>query len=128
MKHKLYSLLLAALFGLPGMQVWAQDLTTTEIDGVTYYEIKNAADLVAFADLVNTGEFGANAVLTADIALTEVWETPIGNSGGMYTGIFDGQGHKITGFEAESLTDGGGFFGYTSGATIQNFSIDGLLT
>ena len=128
MKHKLYSLLLAALFGLSGMQVWAQDLTTTEIDGVTYYEIKDATDLVAFADLVNTGEFGANAVLTADIALTEIWGTPIGNSGGQYTGIFDGQGHKITGFEAESLVDGGGFFGYTSGATIRNFSIDGTLS
>ena len=128
MKNKFYSLLLAAVFGMPGMQVWAQDLSTTEIDGVTYYEIGNATDLVTFADLVNGGDFGANAVLTADIALINAWEAPIGNAGGMYTGIFDGQGHKITGFEAESLVDGGGFFGYTSGATIKNFSIDGTLT
>ena len=128
MKPKLYSLLLLALFGMTGMQAWADELTTTEIDGVTYYEIDDAADLVAFADLVNGGQFGANAVLTADITLTDVWDTPIGISGGAFTGIFDGQGHKITGFEAESATDGGGFFGFTNGATIKNFSFDGTLT
>ena len=128
MKNKFYSLLLATVFCMPGMQVWAQGLTSTEIDGVTYYEIGNATDLVTFADLVNGGEFGANAVLTADIDLINAWEAPIGNAGGMYTGTFDGQGHKITGFEAESTIDGGGFFGYTSGATIKNFSIDGALT
>lgn len=130
MKHRFYSLLLTGLFGMWGMQVGAQDLTTTEIDGVTYYEIDDAADLVAFVDLVNTGQFGANAILTDDIALTEAWDTPIGIGAGnsSYTGIFDGQGHKITGFEAESAVDGGGFFGYTSNATIKNFSIDGVLT
>ena len=128
MKQKLYSLLLLALFGMTGMQVWADELTTTEIDGVTYYEIDDAADLLAFADLVNGGQFGANAVLTADITLTDVWDTPIGISGGAFTGIFDGQGHKIKGFEAESAIDGGGFFGITNGATIKNFSIDGTLT
>ena len=130
MKHRFYSLLLTGLFGMWGMQVGAQDLTTTEIDGVTYYEIDDAADLVAFVDLVNTGQFGANAILTADIALTEAWDTPIGIGAGnsSYTGIFDGQGHKITGFEAASAVDGGGFFGYTNNATIKNFSIDGVLT
>lgn len=128
MKQKFYSLLLAALFGLPGMQVWSQNLTTTEIDGTEYYKISSAEDLVAFADLVNSGEFGANAVLTTDITLTAPWDTPIGSSGGAYTGIFDGQEHKITGFEAESAIDGGGFFGVITGATIKNFSIDGTLT
>ena len=128
MKHKLYSLLLSVLLGMTGMQVWAQDLTTTEIEGVTYYEIGSADDLLVFADLVKNGEFNANAVLTADIALSEAWKAPIGISGGAYTGIFEGQGHKITGFEATSEIDGGGFFGVTSGATIQNFSIDGVLT
>jgi len=101
MKEKFYSLFLTALLGMWGTQVGAQELTTTEIDGVTYYEIGTAADLVAFADLVNTGDgtLGANAILTADIALTDIWETPIGMGGLNYTGIFDGQGHKITGFQ-----------------------------
>ena len=124
MKQTIYSFLLITLFGMTGVKAWAQDLPTTEIDGVTYYEIASADNLVAFASLVNNGEAGANAVLTADIALTDVWESPISN----YTGIFDGQGHKITGFEATSETDGGGLFGTTNGATIKNFSISGKLT
>ena len=128
MKQKFYSLVLTALFGMFGMQVWAQNLTTTEIDGVTYYEIGSADDLTTFANFVKDGESGANAVLTADITLTNPWEAPIGVSNGLYTGIFDGQGHKISGFKAESIEDGGGFFGKTSGATIKNFSIDGELT
>ncbi|MBQ8454039.1 MAG: hypothetical protein IJ537_01670 [Bacteroidaceae bacterium] len=124
MKQTIYSFLLIALFGMTGMQAWAQDLSTTEIEGVTYYEIASADNLVAFASLVNNGEAGANAVLTADIALTNVWEAPITN----YSGIFDGQGHKITGFETECSSDGGGLFGYTTNATIKNFSIDGKLS
>ena len=116
--------------------MWADDLTTTEIDGVTYYEIDDAADLVAFAELVNGGEYGANAVLTADIALTDKWDAPIGvitgeDNGavgpGAFTGIFDGQGHKITGFDAES-TGHSGLIGDANGATIKNFSISGILT
>ena len=124
MKQKFYSLFLTALLGSTGMQAWAEGLTQTEIDGKTFYEIATAEDLVTFADLVNEGESGANAILTADIALTDFWYNPISG----FTGIFDGQGHKITGFEAESDTDGGGFFGTTNGATIQNFSISGNLT
>ena len=115
MKQKLYYLLLTAAFGLFGMNAWAQ----------TTYEIGTAEDLVAFAEAVNGGETGANAVLTADITLTEVWTAPIGVPSAQYTGTFDGQGHKITGFEATSESDGGGFFGYTTGATIKDFSIDG---
>ena len=79
MKEKLYSLFLTALLGMLGMQVGAQELTTTEIDGVTYYEIKTGDDLKAFADLVNAEKHDANAVLTAPVDLTNVgWETPIG--------------------------------------------------
>ena len=128
MKHKLYSLLLAALLGAGGTQAWAQELSTTEIDGVTYYTIGTADELVAFADLVKEGETSANGILTADIALAEPWETPIGTSEATaYRGIFDGQGHKITGFEMESAANGGGLFGFTSAATVKDFSISGTL-
>ncbi|MBR4130553.1 MAG: hypothetical protein IKU02_06485 [Bacteroidaceae bacterium] len=128
MKQKLYSLFLTALLGMLGMNAWAQDLSTTEIDGATYYEINDGDDLFAFAELVNTSEQGANAVLTADITLPGTWDSPIGISGKAYTGIFDGQGHKISGFEATSNSDGGGLFGITTGATIKNFSIYGVLS
>ena len=145
MKKTFYSLILAAFFGMSGMQSWADDLTTTEIDGVTYYEIKNGEDLLAFAELVNgdldseepSGQYNANAVLVNDIDMTGiVWENPIGvitgeDNGdvgpGAFTGIFDGQGHKITGFETESVGHGG-LIGDANGATIKNFSISGTLT
>ena len=128
MKQKLYSLFLAALLGMLGMQVGAQELTTTEIDGVTYYEIGNGDDLLAFAELVNGGEYGANAVLTDDINLAGVEWTPIGNADGAYTGIFDGQGHAITDFLYDAVGDCNGLFGFINNATVKNFSISGELT
>ncbi|MBO4550873.1 MAG: hypothetical protein J5733_09095, partial [Bacteroidaceae bacterium] len=129
MKQNLYSLFLTALMGLMGMQVWAQDLSTTEIDGVTYYEIKSGEDLVAFAVLVSESETAVNGLLTADIDMSGVtWDTTIGSSSRQFAGIFDGQGYKISGIEMTSEADGGGLFGYTSGATIKNFSISGTLS
>lgn len=115
MKQKLYSLFLIAVLGMMGMTVWAQELTTTEIDGVTYYEIGNADQLLAFAQLVNgdpdngiDGQSDANALLTADINMAEVlWEAAIGTEASPFTGIFDGQGHNITAFEATSVGRGG---------------------
>lgn len=77
------------------------------------YEISNLAELLGFAKLVNTGETGANAILTSDIVINRnmlnqngelnrknpiTW-TPIGTAGA-YTGIFDGQGHTISGVYA----------------------------
>ena len=90
-------------------------------------QIGTAEDLLNFAQYVNEGNTDANAVLTSDITLTEPWETPIGIDGKPYSGIFDGQGYKITGFNG---TGAGkyGLFGFTSSATIKNFSIDGTLT
>lgn len=130
MKRTFYSLFMAFLLGMAGTQAWADDLTTTEIDGVTYYVINNGEEFKMFADLVSNGELGANAVLRADISLADVitegspWN-PIGTSGGIYTGTFDGQGHSITGFNATSEADGGGLFGFATGATIKDFSIAG---
>ena len=107
-------------------------------DENSVYQIGTAQDLMDFAALVNDGEYNAKAVLTADIALTEPWTAPIGvitgeENGtvgpGAYTGTFDGQGHKITGFDAESAGPGhGGLFGDANGATIKNFSIEGKIS
>ena len=106
-------------------------LTTTTINGITYYKIKNAVDIMAFTALVNEDEIcSANAILTANIDLSGVssnW-TPIGNADAPYTGIFDGQGHAITGFEYTATSDCNGLFGFINNATIKNFSISGTLT
>ncbi|MBR1902406.1 MAG: hypothetical protein IJ826_05475 [Bacteroidaceae bacterium] len=90
-------------------------------------EISNAEDLKNFAQAVNSGE-NVSGVLTADITMNGTWETPIGTSENPFAGSFDGQGHKISGFNAKSDGNGGGLFGYASAATIQNFSIYGNLT
>ncbi|MBR5052886.1 MAG: hypothetical protein IKW91_06635, partial [Bacteroidaceae bacterium] len=90
-------------------------------------EIATAEDLVNFAQYVKAGNNDAHAVLTADITLTDPWETPIGIDGTPYSGVFDGQGHKISGFDGTSIGKFG-LFGFTSSAVIRNFSIDGSLT
>ena len=105
MKQKLLYGFLLLFVGLTcNMRAWA-----LEQDEAGVYQIGNAADLVAFSNLVNAGEFGANAVLTADINMAEEiaetgW-TAIGDWGGIsgtssacYKGHFDGQGHTISGF------------------------------
>ena len=105
----------------------------TLVDGV--YQIGNAAALAEFRDKVNRGETTANAVLTADIDLSEIcseekdtsW-TPIGNaqtvSGPTYKGSFDGQGHSVKNlYIAGSET--AGLFGYINGGTVKNLSVSG---
>ena len=133
MKKKFYSLLLTSILGLLGMQVGAQELTTTEIDGVSYYEIKTGDDLKVFADMVNAGTFDANAVLTADngiIDMTGVEMEVIGNSpDNAYQGTFNGNNQTITNYSLNvdnfEASFGYGMFGNTNGATIKDFTIDG---
>lgn len=122
MKKNFKSLFLLAAGCLMGTQVWALD----QSDGI--YQIGTPQDLADFATLVNNGDAGANAVLTADIDLTGVEMAPIGTSDVKYTGTFDGQGHSVSNFKLETSQENAGFFGYIEGATVQNLSIGGELT
>ena len=115
-----------------GVAFWETALSAEQIkalggykEEVKNFEIGTEADLLAFADYVNSNR-EANGVLTADIALSNTWQSPIGIDGAPFTGTFDGQGHKITGFQG---TGAGkfGLFGFISNATVKNFSIDGTL-
>jgi len=136
MNQKFYSILLTALFGLLGMNAWA--LSTTTIDGKTYYKISSDYDMQEFSELVNNGETTANAILTADIDLADLCEmegwTAIGdwNTGDVtsaYRGHFNGQGHTIKGFNATSNKNYFGIFGVVSeGCLIENFTIYGTIT
>ena len=89
MSRKLLNLCMTALLSVVSTAAWA----LSEVNGV--YQIGTAADLKEFAELVNGGNFFANAVLTADID-KGTDGTMIGRNGGDYQGIFDGQGHTIT--------------------------------
>ena len=112
---------------------WEKALSDTQITALgsitppVITEIGTAEDLINFARFVNEENSEANAVLTADITLTEPWVTPIGIDGKPYSGVFNGQEHKITGFNATS-TGKFGLFGVTSSANISNLSVDGTLT
>ena len=107
-----------------------------------YYEIANGAQLQWFANEVNASKDNAalNARLTDDIDLSGIcssanpW-TPIGDHANnrIYSGTFDGQGHKITGLylkgNASNYTNGNtyyiGLFGECDGVTIKNLSVYG---
>ena len=103
------------------------------VDGV--YQICNAGQLFWFAQQVNDGNKGANAVLTADIDLEGRNWTPICSTGLYYntteyadtgyTGTFDGQGHVISDLTATGsaeLDASYGLFGTLSG-TVKNLGI-----
>ena len=100
----------------------------TPIDG--WYMLGSAQDLANFASLVNNGENAVNAKLTADIDLSEIedWTSIASVTATAYAGVFDGEGHTITGFKKIAKTDGGGLFGYVFNGTVKNLTVDGDLT
>lgn len=102
-----------------------QTVETPElVDG--FYQLTNAADLCWFAEYVNGGEVTANAVLTADIDMTDAAFAPIGNDNAKYKGKFDGQNHVISNLNI-NLPDQDyvGVFGMiTGGAEIKHFTVD----
>ena len=100
------------------------DYLTANVDG--FFEIGTPNQLKWFADYVNQIDPAADAMLTADVDLDGIAWTPIGNAEVAYTGTFDGNNKKITGFNYTSKGNGG-LFGKTSAAIIKNFSIDGEL-
>lgn len=105
-------------------------------EGETYY-IATASDLVKMAELVNLGRTGTGCsfLLTNDIDLSSVcaadtsgWVS-IGNSAeNCFGGIFDGNNFAIHNIYISSTeTNYGGLFGYLSGATIKNLTLNGTL-
>ena len=90
------------------------------------YRLKTAKDLMTFAVFVNNGETTANAIMDADIDMSEVENFPgIGVARDLlYAGTFDGQGHTISNMtisypEKQDV----GFF-HISTATLRNFTLD----
>lgn len=134
MKKRVLSLLLAVvmLWSLLPTAVFAAD---GELSGSGAEDdpcqIAGAADLMAFAEMVNGGKSGICAELTADINLTgENW-VPIGSTwGAPYKGTFDGKYFTVTlditaddSYEYEFI----GLFGYLEGSAIRNLKTDGSI-
>jgi hypothetical protein len=102
------------------------------------YQIGSAADLLVLA--ANTGDYGANFILTADIDLTGhtfttaviARDTDNSNSdfdGPIFTGIFNGNGHTISNLTINTSDAGNdflGLFGYVSNSQISNICMENV--
>ncbi|MCR4921617.1 MAG: hypothetical protein K5945_07940, partial [Bacteroidaceae bacterium] len=121
-KYFLTSLIMAGIMCLMGTKAWA-----LEKDGDGVYQISTAQDLVDFAALVNGGETCLNAVLLNDIDMAGIEGfAGIGVPRNvLYTGIFDGHGHKISNMTISNLeaTDVG-LFHIAGGAVLRDFWLD----
>ncbi len=90
--------------------------------------ITSASQLVSYASLVNSGSGRSDTVtLGCNIDMSSYSSfTPIGSSSSRsFTGTFNGNGFAITGLTVTGGSYDRGLFGYTSGATIKNLTIQG---
>lgn len=141
MKKILYALLASAstiLANWSGLTIEPEE--TKVIDGKNFYLITAPHELAWFAEQVNSGNTDINGILTDDIVLGQdenyvsqtLW-TPIGNdSTHIYQGIFDGDGHTISGLYFSTFDENYsyvpqkyiGLFGVTGeNAIIKNLNI-----
>lgn len=133
MKKRVLSLLLAVVMVwslLPTAVLAAGGELAGDGRAASPYQIAGAADLMAFAEMVNGGKSGICAELTANIDLTgEDW-VPIGVKGASYSGTFDGKYFTVT---LDITADGSyeyeyiGLFGYLENAAIRNLKTDGSI-
>ncbi len=93
-----------------------------QVDGV--YHIATAEDFVEFVNVTNDADPAANALLTADIDLSELGEVSVGAIL-PYTGVFDGAYHTVT-INRESTVEGSALFGILGG-TVKNLNVAGYI-
>ena len=131
--HKLLSLILAIamVVGMLPAAIAAEgtaDLTINTVEG-----------LQAFVEAVNGGNTyeGKTVTLAADLNLTDIEWTPIGNgtrsgtsySGKAFKGTFDGGDYTISGLTITTTTDKNaavGLFGVVDGGTVKNLNLTGV--
>ena len=120
MNKLLHKTMVLAMLLCFATSMWAIE----SVEGV--YQVSSAADLKAFAELVNGGQNEIQAVMTADI-VADADQPMIGTSANWFKGTFDGQLHKLTlnWTGANALTqDPSGLFARMAG-TVQNLYVDG---
>lgn len=123
---RMFAGLLALLMIISAMPMY---ILAEESDNII---ISNEAELQTFAANVNGGNSyeGKTVVLTANINLggeNNPW-TPIGTSANSFKGTFDGNYHIISGLYIDSTSNYQGLFGYVSGGTIENVTVQGNVT
>ena len=92
------------------------------------FTISTAEDLAGLAELVNGGTnfAGKTITLETDIDLANIEWTPIGKSGALFSGTFNGQEHTISNLKINNdQEDYCGFFYCLSGAAVTDLHISG---
>ncbi|MCL2851397.1 MAG: hypothetical protein FWE01_03480, partial [Firmicutes bacterium] len=90
------------------------------------YRIRTAGDLRNMRDMVNQGNRfrGRFFRMENDIDLGGSTWTPIGLTDIItFAGNFDGGGYQISGLNVNRTIDNKGFFGHTTGATVENLTL-----
>lgn len=94
-----------------------------------FTKISSAEEFLAFASYVNNTEQSVNAILTADIDLSDkTYVIPGSSSSKAYSGIFLGDGHTLTiNISGDNVTHVVGAFGYVDGAVIDGLTVAGTI-
>ncbi len=88
--------------------------------------IETAGDLARLSEMVNAGQLSAKYFsLQNDVNLIGRTWTPIGDNGKVFSGVFDGNGHTISGLSCSYQNKFAyhGLFGITSNAVIKNLTV-----
>lgn len=102
--------LYGAILALSGI-AWAGTYSGGDGQELTPFQISTAADWQEL--MITSGDWGAYFELTANIDLTGISLTPVGNSSTHFTGVFNGNGHLLTNAVInQPATDYIGLFGY----------------
>ena len=122
-----------SLLSLPG----AIELGVKRIGDTSGYElqlpdenwmfISSAADWKDFANAVNGGQTGLNAIMTADVDISAAQVMAGNSSDHAYSGTFDGNGHTLT-VNYNTTEQYTAPFLCVAGATIKNLRVAGTLT
>jgi len=110
---------------------WDGTTKTEPVQVEDVYQISNAAELAWVASTVNAGtNITLKAELTDNIDLGDFAWTPIGTnaSNKQFKGQFNGNNHTIKGLYIDTTSNYQGFFGYTNGATVKDFTVEGTVT
>ncbi|MDR2611014.1 MAG: hypothetical protein LBC58_06115, partial [Clostridiales Family XIII bacterium] len=75
--------------------------------------------------LMNDLDLSAYGTINSSFNNGEGW-APIGAEGNSFKGVFDGDGHVITGLSINRATFYAGLFGYADGAQIKNLGLEGV--
>jgi len=127
MKRVLAGMLSACLMILAPQIAIAADMPRGDGTAASPYMIQSAAQLLDLATRKYDRDLSKNYILTDSISLSGMSWTPIGDERVPFRGVFNGNGHSITGLSFSGGSRMMGLFGYNSG-TIEKLQVSGSVS